>query len=84
MDKDERKLRSLEGLGYIAAFMIGLGSLVDSKALDYFNILGLVFAIIVIIRLMVMNISMGLVQRLYEPPGSLDSELAALDDQTDG
>ncbi|MHC4479509.1 MAG: hypothetical protein ACYS8K_03880 [Planctomycetota bacterium] len=75
MDKDERKLRSLEGLGYIAAFMIGLGGLTDAEALDYFNILGLVFAIIVIIRLMVMNISLGLVQRLYDSSGSLDSEM---------
>jgi hypothetical protein len=80
MDKDERKLRSLEGLGYIAAFMIGLGGLTDAKALDYFNILGLVFAIIVIIRLMVMNISLGLVQRLYESPGALDSEIKELEE----
>jgi hypothetical protein len=69
MTDNARKLRSLEALGYIAAFMIALGGLTDSKALDYFNILGLVFAIIVIIRLMVMNVSLGLVQQIYDAPG---------------
>ena len=73
MDREERKLRFLEGLGYVAAFMIGVGGLTNVKVLVYFNVLGLVFAIIVIIRLMVMNISMGLVQRLYEPPADQES-----------
>jgi hypothetical protein len=78
MDKEERKLRALEGLGYVAAVMIGLGGVAELEALRYFNLLGLVFAVIVIIRLMVMNISMGLVDRMYEPPPPLDSDIAEL------
>jgi len=78
MDKDEKKLRALEGLGYVAAFMIGLGGLTDVEILDYFNILGLVFAIIVIIRLMVMNVSLGLVQRLYDTSSAPESETSTL------
>ncbi len=69
---EDRKLRSLEGLGYVGAFMIGVGGLIDAKALHYFNVLGLVLAIIVIVRLMVMNIDMRLVQSLYEPPPPSD------------
>ncbi len=67
---DGNKLRSLEGLGYLAAFMIGIGSLLDIQALRYFNALGLVFAIIVIVRLLVMNISVGYMNSLYEPPST--------------
>jgi hypothetical protein len=80
MDKEEKKLRALEGVGYVAAFMIGLGGLTDVTVLRYFNILGLVFAIIVIIRLMVMNVSLGLVQRLYEPPAAADSGISAAEE----
>jgi hypothetical protein len=81
MDPNQKKLRALEGLGYVAAFMIGLGGLTDEKVLRYFNIFGLVFAIVVIVRLLVMNISLGLVQRLYEPPiGGMDSDLDELGD----
>jgi hypothetical protein len=81
MDSDAKKLRFLEGIGYAAAFMIGGGGLAQVmgltqvKVLGYFNVLGLVFAVIVIIRLMVMNVSLGLVHRLYEPPSDLDSEM---------
>lgn len=82
MDGDEKKMRALEGLGYCAAFMIILGGITDQKALDWFNILGLAFAIIVIVRLMVMSISMGLVQRLYENSGSLESGISQLDEET--
>ncbi len=80
MYNEERRLRSLEGLGYIAACMIAVGGVWDSTALKYFNLLGLVFAIIVIIRLMVMSISMGLVRMLYEPSGGLDADAASLED----
>ncbi len=72
---EERKVRSLEGLGYVAAFMIGVGGIVNVKALAYFNVLGLVFAIIVIVRLMVMNIDLRIMQRLYEPPASTEPDL---------
>ena len=75
MDQDHSKLRALEGLGYVAAFMIGVGGLVDAQFVEKFNILGLVFAIIVIVRLLAMNISLGLVQRLYDAPFStVDSD----------
>ena len=80
MDSDQSKLRTLEGLGYVAAFMIGLGGLVKAEYISTFNILGLVFAIIVIVRLLVMNISLGLVQRLYESPfGGGDSDIMSLE-----
>jgi len=72
---EEKKVRSLEGLGYIAAFMIGVGGIIDVEALTYFNVLGLVFAIIVIVRLMVMNIDLKIMQKLYEPPPGTDSDL---------
>jgi len=69
-----KRLRSLEGLGYLAAFMIGVGGLLDKEALAYFNVLGLVFAIIVIVRLLVMNISLGYMDRMYEPPSVADAD----------
>ena len=72
MNGDQGKLRALEGLGYVAAFMIGVGGLVEKKFIENFNILGLVFAVIVIVRLLAMNISLGLVQRLYDVPFSAD------------
>lgn len=76
MDNNQSKLRALEGLGYVAAFMIGVGGLIDVKLLERFNILGLVFAIIVIVRLLAMNISLGLVQHLYDAPfGAGDSDI---------
>ena len=84
MDDSERKLRSLEGLGYIAACMIAVGGLWDMTALRYFNILGLVFAIIVIIRLMVMNVSLGLVRMLYEPPAALEADMEPLEETPAG
>ena len=71
----ERKVRILEGLGYAAALMVGVGSLTDVRVLDYFNALGLVFAIVVIVRLMVMNVKGGMAERMYEPPEDLDSDL---------
>ena len=72
---EERKLRSLEGLGYVAAFMIGVGGITEVKALDYFNALGLVFAIVVIVRLMVMSIEMRVVQTMYDLPDNGELEV---------
>jgi hypothetical protein len=66
---DIRKLRTLEGLGYLAAFMIGVGGVTNAQALVYFNVLGLVFAIVVIVRLLVMNISLGYLDKLYAQEG---------------
>jgi hypothetical protein len=70
MDQNHGKLRALEGLGYVAAFMIGVGGMFDEAFIQKLNLLGLVFAIIVIVRLLAMNISLGLVQRLYDAPFS--------------
>jgi hypothetical protein len=57
---EDGKLKVLEGMGYIGALMIGIGSLYSKwEALRYFNVFGLVFAIIVIVRLMVMGLRLG-------------------------
>jgi hypothetical protein len=57
---EDGKLKVLEGMGYIGAMMIGIGSLYSKwEALRYFNVFGLVFAIIVIVRLMVMGLRLG-------------------------
>lgn len=62
----EKKLRALEGLGYVAAVLIGAGGITKSVVLDYFNVLGLMFAVIVIVRLMVMDISTRRTPTLFE------------------
>jgi hypothetical protein len=67
---EQAKLRTLEGLGYVAATMIGAAGLSDDEALRIFNVLGLVFAIIVIVRLMVMNIGIAQMRQYYEVPPS--------------
>jgi hypothetical protein len=57
---EDGKLKVLEGVGYIGALMIGIGSLYSKwEALRYFNVFGLVFSIIVIVRLMVMGLRLG-------------------------
>jgi len=71
---NSRKLRLLEGLGYCGALMIGVGGLIDVAALKYFNVLGLVFAIVAIVRLMVMLIAQSEVGRLYETGQDFDIE----------
>ena len=48
---DEGTIRVLEGLGYVSAFMIAVGGVTDLEVLRYFNVIGLFFAIIVLIRL---------------------------------
>ena len=74
---NERKLQCLEGIGYVAAVMIAVGSIqTKGEALKYFNVLGLAFAIIVIVRLMVMNISLAQIRQLYDRPPSEDSDLS--------
>jgi len=75
---DDVKLRLLEGLGYCAALMIFMGAVVGRlyavPVLDAFNALGLVFAIIVIVRLMVMNITLGHGESLFGDVEELDIE----------
>ena len=64
---DDEKLRLLEWLGYVAAVMIGVGATKgDVEPLEYFNVLGLAFAVIVIVRLMVMNIRQRQQVQLFE------------------
>jgi hypothetical protein len=75
-----KRLRTLEGLGYVAAILIGVGGLTDilgktSRVMKTFNIIGLVFGVIVIVRLIVMNISQAELNRqMMERPPSFDSE----------
>jgi hypothetical protein len=82
---DDSKLRILEGLGYAGALMIGIGSLFSEfAALRYFNIFGLVFAIIVIVRLMVMGLRLGRPEGLFRGgvPADDDMDTEALSDVT--
>jgi len=75
-----KRLRTLEGLGYVAAILIGVGGLTDilgktSRVMKTFNIIGLVFGVIVIVRLVVMNITQAeLSRQMLERPPSFDSE----------
>jgi len=75
-----KRLRVLEGMGYVAAVLIGVGGLMDlldesSTVMKTFNIFGLVFGVIVIVRLIVMNIAQAeLTQQMMERPPSFDSE----------
>jgi hypothetical protein len=80
MEMDVKTLRALEGLGYVAAVMIGVGGLVNNEATKIFNVLGLVFAVIVIVRLMVMQILYGNSPNAYRDEEALDSELDSLAD----
>ena len=83
---EERKLRALEGMGYAGALMIGIGSLYSKfEALRYFNVFGLVFAIIVIVRLMVMGLQLGRPEGLFRGGvgGDDDMDTEALSDVTE-
>jgi len=51
-------LRILEAIGYAAAIIVGLASITNSKALERLETVGLVFSLIVIVRLLVLNASM--------------------------
>ncbi len=57
---DEKTFTTLEGLGYTAAIMIGVAGWTRIESLYYFNVAGLVFGIIVIVRLLVMNARIAL------------------------
>jgi hypothetical protein len=73
---EEGKLKALEGMGYVGALMIGIGSLYSKwEALRYFNVFGLVFAIIVIVRLMVMGLRMGRAEGLFRGGMAGDDEM---------
>ncbi len=62
---EDGKLKALEGMGYVGALMIGIGSLCEAKALHYFNVFGLVFSVIVIVRLMAMGLRLGATATLF-------------------
>jgi hypothetical protein len=82
MDDKGRKLRVLELMGYIAAFMVGAGGLVSDEALKFVNTIGLVFAIIVIVRLLVIDISSHQYEELDIPQPS-DVTLNLPEDEDD-
>ena len=46
-------IRVLEGLGYVSAFMVAAGSLVQSLPLQFVKVTGIFFALVVFVRLMV-------------------------------
>ncbi len=56
MSKEHKSVTFLEGLGYTAALMIGAAGLTEEQALRCFNVAGLVFGLIAIVRLLAMNI----------------------------
>ena len=72
-------------MGYIGALMIGIGSLSSGTALRYFNVFGLVFAIIVIVRLMVMGLRLGRPGGIFRNGVSGDDEMdtESLSDMTE-
>jgi hypothetical protein len=79
MNTDQR-LKVLEGLGYTAALMIGVGGIFQSKVLYFFNVFGLVFAVIAIVRLMVMQIRMNMrPEELFSTAVDDEIELPELD-----
>jgi hypothetical protein len=83
MQMNLKTLRTLEGLGYVAAVMIGVGGLVNNEVTKVFNVLGLVFAVIVIVRLMVLQIIYGGPTDPYpsEEPFESDLEISDMEDQ---
>lgn len=70
-----KRLRILEGLGYVSAMMVAAGGILDQQVLRLVHLFGLVFAIIAIVRLMVMNIRLGESVSLFEPMGKVNAEL---------
>jgi len=61
MATDDRTIRILEGLGYTSAMMIACAGFTRSEALRLFNIAGLVFGLIAIIRLQAINLRLRLI-----------------------
>lgn len=59
MSNKQKSVTFLEGLGYTAALMIGAAGLTEEQALRCFNVAGLVFGLIAIVRLLAMNIKAG-------------------------
>jgi hypothetical protein len=80
MQMDIKTLRALEGLGYVAAVMIGVGGLRNNEVTKIFNVLGLVFAVIVIVRLMVIQIIYGHAGDEYRAEEPFESDLHTLDE----
>ncbi|MGD2175011.1 MAG: hypothetical protein PVJ27_06375 [Candidatus Brocadiaceae bacterium] len=74
----EKKLRALEGIGYAAAIMIGVGCISEARVLEYFNVLGLAFAVIAIVRLMVMDIRIRQGAQIY---GASEGRPAEVEEQ---
>ncbi len=54
-----RKLRVLEAVGYAAALLAGAAAIIDVEGFERLQPAGLIFAIIVIVRLLVFNASLS-------------------------
>jgi len=61
MTINDRTIRILEGLGYTSAMMIACAGFTRLEALRLFNIAGLVFGLIAIIRLQAINLRLRLI-----------------------
>ena len=52
-------IRTLEGLGYVSAFMVAAGSLVKSPSMRLIGVTGIFFGIVVLVRLIVTLVRQG-------------------------
>ncbi len=77
---DRKRLRVLEGLGYASAMMVAVGGVLDQQVLRLIHLFGLVFAVIAIVRLMVMNVRLGQAAMLFDSSNSMDMELPDFDE----
>ena len=75
-----RQIRILEGLGYVAALMIGAAGFTDRTELRWFNIAGLMFGLIAVVRLLGVNMELrlsllsGSEKGLPEPEPGMETE----------
>lgn len=65
---EEKRVRTLEGLGYCAALMIVASVLGDNEVLRYFYYCGLALGLIVIVRMLALNSPAQRQSRENTPP----------------
>ena len=65
-----RTLRIMEALGYAAAILVGMTGATVRKTLEPFNMLALAFAIVTIVRLLVINVAVEASHRWFVRPHS--------------
>jgi len=53
---DEKTIGLLEGLGYVSAIMVAAAGFTQYEALRFFNVAGLVFGLIAVVRLLGLNL----------------------------